>query len=238
MTLLSSFFAKPTFIIEPIGSERAEECERLHGASFAFGWSKIDFENYLADAHIVADSLIAENRKGELGSFVLSRLTPPDAEVLAFAVDPAYRGVGLGRRILEKHLENLERSGAAWFFWVADDNEPALRLYAREGFKEIGRRENYYHRASGLNAARRSICGWRFNMAPALGRVLRAFCDSQFTSASQRLISYTAYVDRLPSSQDGHERSIRARSSSARPLRGLLEMNPLPHRFAEWASRP
>ncbi|MFO1126494.1 MAG: GNAT family N-acetyltransferase [Methylocystis sp.] len=154
MTLLSSFFAKPTFIIEPIGAERAEECERLHGASFAVGWSKIDFENYLADAHIVADGAVAENRRSELGGFILSRLTPPDSEVLTFAVDPARRGAGLGRRILEKHLENLERGGARLVFLeVADDNEAALKLYGREGFKEIGRRENYYQRANGERRA-------------------------------------------------------------------------------------
>jgi ribosomal-protein-alanine N-acetyltransferase len=134
---------------------RADDCERLHGASFAFGWSKIDFENYLTDAHIIADGAVAEGRKGELGGFILSRLTPPDAEVLTFAVDPGRRGAGLGRRILEKHLENLERGGARLVFLeVADDNEAALKLYAREGFKEIGRRENYYQRVDGERRAR------------------------------------------------------------------------------------
>lgn len=154
MSLLTSFFAKPTFIVRPIGAERAEECEALHGASFAFGWSKIDFESYLTDPHVMADGAVTEGAKGRLGGFILSRLLPPDAEVLTFAVDPARRGAGLGGMILEKHLENLERGGARLVFLeVADDNAAALNLYLRAGFKEIGRRENYYQRANGERRA-------------------------------------------------------------------------------------
>lgn len=153
MTFFSRFFAKPTFVVEAIGAERADDCERLHGASFAFGWSKVDFESYLTDPHIIADGAVAEGRK-ELGGFILSRLLPPDAEVLTVAVDPARRGAGIGRLLLDKHLDNLERGGARLVFLeVADDNEAALKLYARAGFKEIGRRENYYARADGTKRA-------------------------------------------------------------------------------------
>lgn len=149
MSLLSGFFAKPAFSVQPIGSEWAEDCERLHGASFAFGWSKVDFESYLTDPGVIADGALANGGK-LLGGFIMSRLTPPDSEILTFAVDPTRRGGGLGRMILEKHLENLERKGARLVFLeVADDNAAALKLYGRAGFTEIGRRENYYQRADG-----------------------------------------------------------------------------------------
>ncbi|RTL88002.1 MAG: GNAT family N-acetyltransferase [Hyphomicrobiales bacterium] len=154
MSLLTSFFAKPHFIIQPIGAERAEDCETLHGASFAFGWSKIDFESYLTDPHVIADGAVTEGAKGRLGGFILSRLLPPDSEILTFAVDPARRGAGLGWMILDRHIENLERGGARLVFLeVADDNEAALKLYGRAGFREIGRRENYYQRADGTRRA-------------------------------------------------------------------------------------
>lgn len=154
MNVLTSFFAKPTFVVRPIGAERAEDCEALHGASFAFGWSKIDFESYLTDPHVIADGAVAEGTRSKLGGFILSRLLPPDSEILTFAVDPARRGSGIGRMLLERHLENLERGGARLVFLeVADDNAAALKLYGRAGFKEIGRRENYYQRADGTKRA-------------------------------------------------------------------------------------
>ena len=96
MSLLSGFFAKPAFSVQPIGAEWAEDCERLHGASFAFGWSKVDFESYLTDPGVIADGALANGGK-LLGGFIMSRLTPPDSEILTFAVDPARRGGGLGR---------------------------------------------------------------------------------------------------------------------------------------------
>jgi [ribosomal protein S18]-alanine N-acetyltransferase len=154
-TLLASLFAKPTYAIRPIGAEQAESCARLHGASFGYGWSEQDFESYLADPTIVADGAVTETpRKGVLGGFVLSRLTPPDAEILSFAVEPARRGAGLGRALLDAHLTALERAGALLVFLeVADDNAAALALYQRAGFKVIGRRENYYQRANGEKRA-------------------------------------------------------------------------------------
>jgi len=154
-SLLRSFFPRPTYSVQAIGAERAEDCARLHGGSFAFGWSAADFESYLADPAILADGAVSESpRKGELGGFILSRLLPPDAEILTFAVDPARRGAGLGRALLVAHLTALERAGALLVFLeVADDNVAALALYERAGFKVIGRRENYYHSANGEKRA-------------------------------------------------------------------------------------
>ncbi|HTO79583.1 MAG TPA: GNAT family N-acetyltransferase [Methylocystis sp.] len=155
MSLIKGFFAKPTFLIQPIGPERAEDCERLHALAFHFPWSSADFEAYLADSAIIADGAVNEATPSEpLGGFAISRLLPPDAELLTIAVDPPRRGAGLGRALLESHLANLERGGALLVFLeVADDNPAALALYARAGFKTIGRRENYYQRASGEHCA-------------------------------------------------------------------------------------
>ena len=151
MSLIRTLFAKPTFSVLPINADRAEECERLHAASFAYSWSSADFESYLTDAIIVADGAVNDIApKGPLGGFILSRLMPPDAELLTVAVDPVRRGTGLGRALLEKHLVNLERGGALLVFLeVAEDNPAALALYARAGFKTIGRREQYYRRVTG-----------------------------------------------------------------------------------------
>jgi [ribosomal protein S18]-alanine N-acetyltransferase len=151
MSLIKGFFAKPTFSIQPIGPERAEDCEQLHALAFHFPWSSADFEAYLADSAIIADGAVNEAMPSEpLGGFVISRLLPPDAELLTIAVAPPRRGTGLGRALLENHLANLERGGARLVFLeVADDNAAALALYERAGFKPIGRRENYYQRTGG-----------------------------------------------------------------------------------------
>ena len=60
MSLIKGFFAKPSFLIQPIGPERAEDCEQLHAAGFHFPWSSSDFEAYLADLAIIADGAVNE----------------------------------------------------------------------------------------------------------------------------------------------------------------------------------
>lgn len=150
-TLLKSFFSKPGFFTTPLDAERADDCERLHAASFAYPWSKHDFESYLTDKHVVADGSVSGQ---ELIGFILSRVTPPDSEVLTFAVSPARRREGVGKSLLDWHLTTVERLGARLIFLeVGDDNAAALALYDSFGFKVIGRRENYYLRANGERRA-------------------------------------------------------------------------------------
>jgi ribosomal-protein-alanine N-acetyltransferase len=155
MKLISTLFPKPRFVIRPIGAGHAYDCARLHAASFAFPWSKIDFESMLTDPHVLADGAFNDKLlKDEVGGMALSRLLPPDAEILTFAVDPARRGAGLGRALLAAHLTNLERGGARLIFLeVGEDNAAALKVYERLGFKTIGRRENYYRHPSGERLA-------------------------------------------------------------------------------------
>lgn len=155
MSLFSTFFSKPRFVVRAIGAEQAHDCERLHAACFAFPWSKFDFESLLTDESVLADGAVSDGLlKDEVGGIILSRLLPPDAEILTFAVDPVRRGAGLGRDLLTRHMYNLERGGARLIFLeVAEDNAAALKVYDRLGFKVIGRRENYYQRPSGERQA-------------------------------------------------------------------------------------
>ena len=64
------------------------------------------------------------------------------------------RGKGLARRLLDLHLRGLAGLGArAIFLEVDQDNVPALRLYKRAGFREVGRRDAYYRNADGKTTA-------------------------------------------------------------------------------------
>lgn len=56
--------------------------------------------------------------------------------VVAMWVDPAVRGLGIGRRVLDGLLEAVP-ADAGVTLWVADGN-PARRLYAKAGFVDTG----------------------------------------------------------------------------------------------------
>lgn len=72
-----------------------------------------------------------------------------EAELLRLATDPAHRGLGLGGLVLATGLGRLGRQGTALVHLeVAAGNRPALSLYRRAGFEEVGRRPRYYRDGS------------------------------------------------------------------------------------------
>ena len=125
----------------------------LHERSFAHGWSESEMERLLVDKAVIAHIARAGSRGAPAG-FMLSRCAADEAEILTVAVAPVERGQGIARQLLARHLGRLAALGIARVFLEVDDgNRAALRLYARAGFREIGRRDSYYARAQGSGAA-------------------------------------------------------------------------------------
>ena len=72
---------------------------------------------------------------------MLSRVAADEAEILTIAVEPAARASGLATALLSHHLSRLARAGAGGVFLEVDEtNLPALALYRRFGFRQVGRR--------------------------------------------------------------------------------------------------
>ena len=85
-----------------------------------------------------------------LDGFVTASIAGCEAEILMIAVDPAIRGAGLGRRLLEHALGHAGMLGAeCCYLEVAADNTPGMALYARCGFAETAVRKGYYARPGG-----------------------------------------------------------------------------------------
>ena len=87
------------------------------------------------------------NPKAAPVGFVLARLAAGEAEILTVAVARAHRRHGLGWRLMDAVLRQLHADRAeALFLEVDETNLPALHLYRRMGFLQVGKRANYYRR--------------------------------------------------------------------------------------------
>jgi len=144
--VLTRILARPFARRQPALSEAsprdAAGMAALHAASFQRGWSDDEFERLLLERNVLAHRATAGPR---LGGFILSRRAAGEAEILSVAVDPAQRGRGVARALLDLHLRRLAGLGTqAVFLEVDENNEPARRLYRRAGFREVGRRPGYY----------------------------------------------------------------------------------------------
>ena len=149
MGIVSRLFAR-----EPALSDASPRDARalaaLHGASFHRGWSDGEFEHLLFDRNIVAHRAMAGR---SLIGFIVSRVVFEEAEILSVAVAASRRGSGLARQLLDINLRRLAGLGARSVFLEVDEgNVPALRLYRRAGFREVGRRKAYDPAAGGSAA--------------------------------------------------------------------------------------
>jgi ribosomal-protein-alanine N-acetyltransferase len=139
-------------VLRPLRSDHADECALLHAASFAHSWSAQEFETLLANQNVSGEAATDPN-SDELRGFVLTRLAADEAEILTIAVDAALRRRGVGRALLAAHMARLPSLGATKVFLeVEQDNAAALALYARFGFREVGRRRGYYQKSDGTAA--------------------------------------------------------------------------------------
>jgi ribosomal-protein-alanine N-acetyltransferase len=138
--------------IEPLESSHAAAAAEIHAGAFARPWSALEFERLLADERVVADGLFLARKPDPVG-FAASRVAADEAEVLSIAIARDARGRGCAGPLLSRHLESLARCGAAKVHLeVEDGNAPALALYRRFGFAEVGRRPGYYLRPDGSRA--------------------------------------------------------------------------------------
>lgn len=62
---------------------------------------------------------------------------PKDVRIMDILLAPEYRGSGIGTVLLHDILENAAAAGQSVSIHVEQDN-PALRLYERLGFRQIG----------------------------------------------------------------------------------------------------
>jgi [ribosomal protein S18]-alanine N-acetyltransferase len=142
MNIVSRLFARSEPTLSEAGQRDAAAIAVLHTASFQRGWSEHEIDRMLSERNIVAHRATSGRA---LTGFIFSRIAAGEAEILSVAVSQSQRGRGLARSLLNLHLRRLAGlSARTVFLEVGQDNAPALKLYRKAGFREVGQRPNYY----------------------------------------------------------------------------------------------
>ncbi len=131
----------------------AEELARLDAESFALAWDAAVYQGWL-DQPFVKCWLLrdgppqdphAAGAPGRAVGWAVCQRVGEEAEVLRLGVRPALRRQGWGRMLVEGVRERLRADGATRIFLeVRAGNAAALALYRAAGFRQSGRRRNYY----------------------------------------------------------------------------------------------
>jgi ribosomal-protein-alanine N-acetyltransferase len=118
----------------------------LERASFSDPWSRTAFEA-LVDRDDILFAVVTAARPERICGYVVAWVVVDEAEIANLAIAPSLRGRGVGGRLLDATIDQLERRGArSIYLEVREGNVAARALYASRRFMEVGRRRRYYRR--------------------------------------------------------------------------------------------
>lgn len=119
--------------------DRVLEIEHL---SYSTPWPEASFRGLLDRSD---SELLVATVDGEVVGYAVSWTVLDEAELGNIAVAPEARRQGVAQRLLSATIERMRAQDVSEIYLeVRVSNEGAQRLYERNGFVEVGRREAYY----------------------------------------------------------------------------------------------
>ena len=129
--------------IETMKPEHVSQIAQLEKRCFSDPWSEksIAYELTLRLSHWLV-ALDGETVAGYIGS----QSVMGESDMMNLAVSPDYRRQGIGEALVNALAADLKAAGNTCLtLEVRVSNAPAIALYEKLGFVQVGRRPNYYH---------------------------------------------------------------------------------------------
>ena len=128
--------------IVPMTRQHVAQVAALEKLCFSAPWSEDSVAGELENSLSVW--LICEDRGKVLG-YVGSQTVLDETDMMNIAVLPEARRAGIGERLILSLIEMLkDRGSRSLTLEVRASNTPAISLYEKLGFLQVGRRPNYY----------------------------------------------------------------------------------------------
>ena len=90
--------------------------------------------------------VVAEDN-GKVAGYIGSQTVLGEADMMNLAVHPDYRRQGIGEQLVLELIRRLQEQGShILLLEVRASNAPAISLYEKLGFIQVGRRPNYYYK--------------------------------------------------------------------------------------------
>ena len=99
--------------------------------------SQIEDINTLPDMYKI---ISVKNEADEMAGYVIVFNNSDSLEIMKIGVDPKFRKEGFGTILLNE----IKKSRMDIFLEVRENNISAQNFYSKNGFKEVGKRKNYY----------------------------------------------------------------------------------------------
>lgn len=128
--------------IRKLEEKDLEQVSIIEKNIFSDPWSKKSFADVLEREDVLF--LVAEENERILG-YIGVYISLDEGEITNVAVEESQRKKGIGEKLLDELIMKLEeRDVISIFLEVRFSNTPALSLYKKKGFKEVGIRKGFY----------------------------------------------------------------------------------------------
>lgn len=132
------------FELRPMHPQDIPKVLALERRVFCDPWSRASFEGEIADAGGVHWTRCAW-RGERLAGYVIAWFVLDEVHLANLAVLPMYRHLGLATWLIETLFHEARKQHCRWIgLEVRRSNRAAQALYAKNGFRQIGVRKNYY----------------------------------------------------------------------------------------------
>ena len=140
--LPQTFLESSRLRFERMGDANLDGVLAIENEVYPFPWSRTVFQTSIAEGY---ECWVAYDQHDQMvGYFVLMKVVD-EAHLLTVAVSGNLHGQGIGRKLMDRLIGMGREIGVeSLLLEVRPSNLRAVELYECYGFKEIGRRKNYY----------------------------------------------------------------------------------------------
>lgn len=131
-----------TYKLTPMTMEHIPQVAALERACFSRPWSEESLQSELWNDSAVI--IVAESEDGSVLGYAGLQTVLDEGYITNVAVDQTYRRQGIADELIAAFVRFGQAKLAFLTLEVRASNSPAIALYAKHGFVEVGRRKNYY----------------------------------------------------------------------------------------------
>ena len=129
-------------MLERMNPAHVAQIAQLEKVCFSDPWSENSIASELDNK--LAFWLVATEGESVTG-YIGSQTVMDETDMMNVAVHPDFRRQGIAEALVNALVEELKTMGSHCLtLEVRASNDPAIALYKKLGFSEIGRRKNYY----------------------------------------------------------------------------------------------
>lgn len=142
--------AEPRPVIREMNHDDLAMVSDIERRSYEFPWSHGVFRDCLLAGY----QCIALTRDGRVTGYSVLSVAAGEAHILNLCVDPDFRALGYGEKMLDEMLYRARAAAVReMFLEVRPSNQTALRLYKKKGFHQVFARPAYYQANEGREDA-------------------------------------------------------------------------------------